>query len=221
LFINLFEGILGVLRSYLFSHTTNRVDVILAAKLFNHLLALPLKYFEIRRVGDTVARIRELENIRQFLTGSALTVVLDLFFATIFIITMFFYSVTLSFITLAALPLFVGLSLLVTPIFKQRLKHKFACGAEVQSYLVEAITGIHTVKSLAIEPQLNHKWEGLQANYVKASFKTTLLGNMAGNTAQLIQKLATLAVLWFGAHLVIDGNLTVGQLIAFQMLAAE
>ena len=221
LVINSFEGILGVLRSYLFSHTTNRVDVLLGAKLFHHLLGLPLQYFEIRRVGDTVARVRELENIRQFLTGSTLTVVLDLFFAIVFIITMFFYSVTLSLITLAALPLFVALSLIVTPILKQRLNHKFACGSEMQSYLVETITGIHTVKSLAIEPQLNHKWEGILANYVKASFSTTILGNMASNTAQYIQKLATLAILWFGARLVMDGTLTVGQLIAFQMLAGR
>ncbi len=221
LFINLFEGILGILRSYLFSHTTNRVDVILGAKLFNHLLALPLKYFEIRRVGDTVARVRELENIRQFLTGSALTVTLDLLFATVFIIVMFFYSVTLSLITLASLPLFVGLSLLVTPVFKRRLNHKFACGAEVQSYLVESVTGIHTVKSLAIEPQLNRKWEGILANYVKASFNATILGNMAGNTAQFIQKIASLAILWFGAHMVMDKTFTVGQLIAFQMLAGR
>lgn len=221
LVINAFEGILGVLRSYLFSHTTNRVDVILGAKLFHHLVGLPLQYFEIRRVGDTVARVRELENIRQFITGSTLTVVLDLFFAIVFIIAMFFYSVSLSFVTLAALPVFVTLSVIVTPLFKQRLNHKFACGSEVQSYLVESITGIHTVKSLAIEPQLNHKWEGILANYVKASFDTTILGNMASNTAQFIQKVATLAILWFGAHQVMDGKLTVGQLIAFQMLAGR
>lgn len=221
LFINIFEGTLGILRSYLFSHTTNRIDVLLGAKLFNHLLNLPLKYFEIRRVGDTVARVRELENIRQFLTGSTLTVVLDLFFSVVFVAAMFFYSATLTMITLASLPLFVALSLIITPVLKQRLNHKFACGAEVQSYLVESITGIHTVKSLAIEPQLNHKWEGILANYVKASFSTTILSNIAGSTAQLIQKLATLAILWFGAHLVIDNKLTVGQLIAFQMLAGR
>ncbi|BBB90802.1 MAG TPA: type I secretion system permease/ATPase [Methylomusa anaerophila] len=219
--VNSFESLLGVLRSYLFSHTTNRVDVLLGAKLFNHLLALPLKYFEIRRVGDTVARVRELENIRQFLTGSTLTVVLDLCFATVFIAVMFFYSVKLSLVTLASIPLFVGLSLLVTPIFKRRLNHRFACGSEVQSYLVESITGIHTVKSLAIEPQLNHKWEGILANYVKASFQTTILGNMASNTAQYIQKISSLAILWFGARMVMDGTLTVGQLIAFQMLAGR
>lgn len=221
LLINSFEGVLGVLRSYLFSHTTNRVDVILGAKLFHHLLGLPLQYFEIRRVGDTVARVRELENIRQFLTGSTLTVVLDLFFAIVFIITMFFYSITLSLVTLAALPLFVALSVFVTPVLRQRLNHKFACGSEMQSYLVEVITGIHTTKSLAIEPQINHKWEGILSNYVKASFRTTILGNIAGNTAQYIQKISTLAVLWFGAHLVMDGTLTVGQLIAFQMLAGR
>lgn len=221
LIINLFEGTLGIIRSYLFSHTTNRVDVILGAKLFNHLLALPLKYFEIRRVGDTVARVRELENIRQFLTGSAITIVLDLFFCIVFIIAMFLYSVSLSLITLAALPLFITLSLIVTPIFKARLNHKFACGAEVQSYLVESITGISTVKSLAIEPQLNHKWEGLLANYVKASFKTTILGNIASSTAQLIQKITTLGILWFGAHQVMEGKLTIGQLIAFQMFAGR
>lgn len=221
LFINSFEGILGVLRSYLFSHTTNRVDVILGAKLFNHLLALPLKYFETRRVGDTVARVRELENIRQFLTGSALTVVLDLGFASVFIVVMFFYSVKLSLITVASLPVFVGLSLIITPIFKRRLNLKFSCGSEVQSYLVESITGIHTVKSLAIESQLGNKWEGILANYVKASFNATILANMASNTAQYIQKVASLAILWFGARLVMDGTLTVGQLIAFQMFAGR
>lgn len=221
LLISLFEGSLAVLRSYLFSHTTKRVDVILGVKLFNHLLALPLKYFESRRIGTIIARVRELENIRQFLTGSSLTVVLDLFFGIVFIIAMFFYSVTLSLVTLASLPLFIGLSLFVTPIFKRRLHHKFACGAEEQSYLVEAITGIHTVKSLAIEPQLNHKWEGILANYAKASFDTTILGNIAGSTAQFIQKSANLAILWFGAHLVMDGKMTVGQLIAFQMLAGR
>lgn len=220
-FIHSFEAIMGVLRSHLFSHTTSRVDVILGAKLFRHLLALPLKYFEIRRVGDTVARVRELENIRQFITGSALTVVLDLFFAIVFIIAMFYYSTTLSLVALAALPFFIALSVSVTPVFRQRLQHKFACGAENQSYLVETITGIQTVKSLAIEPQMTQKWEGLLASYVRASFKTTILSNIAGNLGQFIQKTATLAILWFGAHLVMEGKLTVGQLIAFQMLAGR
>lgn len=221
LFINLFEGILGVLRSYLFSHTTNRVDVILGTKLFHHLLALPIQYFETRRVGDTIARVRELENVRQFLTGNTITIILDLFFCLVFVIVMFFYSVKLSFITLAALPFFIGLSLFVTPLLRKRLDRKFACNSEVQSYLVEAITGISTVKSMAIEPQFNHRWEGTLANYVKAAFDTTILGNIAGSIAQFIQKISSLAILWAGAHLVMEGNLTIGQLIAFQMFAGR
>lgn len=220
-FIHTFEGVLNVLRSYIFSHTTNRVDVLLGTKLFRHLLALPIQYFETRRVGDTVARVRELENIRQFLTGNTITIVLDLFFCIIFVIVMFFYSVSLSLITLAALPFFVGLSLFVTPILRKRLDHKFACNSEVQSYLVESVTGISTVKSMAIEPQFNHRWEGTLANYVKAAFRTTILSNMAGNAAQYIQKLSTLAILWAGARLVMEGNLTIGQLIAFQMFAGR
>lgn len=219
--ITIFEGVMGTLRSYLFSHTTNRIDVILGAKLFNHLLALPIKYFEIRRVGDTIARMRELDNIRQFITGSALTVVMDLLFGTVFIIVMFFYSVKLSFVALAAIPFFVALSIIVTPIFRERLNHKFACNVESQSYLVESITGIHTLKSLAIEPQMNRKWENLLANYVKASFHTTVLANVAGNIGQCIQKISSLAILWFAAHLVMEGALTVGALIAFQMLSGR
>lgn len=221
LFINSFEGILGVLRSYLFSHTTNRVDVILGTKLFQHLLALPIQYFETRRVGDTIARVRELENVRQFLTGNTITIVLDLFFCSAFIIVMFFYSVKLSLITLCALPFFIALSLFVTPVLRKRLDRKFSCNSEVQSYLVEAVTGISTVKSLAIEPQFNHRWEGTLANYVKASFDTTILSNIAGSTAQYIQKISSLAILWNGAHLVMEKDLTIGQLIAFQMFAGR
>ncbi len=220
-FINIFEYILGILRSYLFSHTTNRVDVILGAKLFKHLMALPLKYFEVRRIGDTVARVRELENIRQFLTSTALTVVLDAFFTIVFIIAMLFYSVKLSLVVLASLPFFIVLSILVTPMLRARLERKFHCGAEEQSFLVEAVGGIQTIKSMAVEGQMNKKWEGCLANYAQASFKSNLLGTMAGSTAQIIQKMTTLGILWFGAHNVMDGEMTLGELIAFQMIAGK
>ena len=220
-FINIFDYTLGILRSYLFSHTTNRVDVILGTKLFRHLLALPLKYFEVRRIGDTVARVRELENIRQFLTSTALTVVLDGFFAIVFIIAMFFYSVKLGLVVLASLPFFIVLSILVTPVLRARLERKFHCGAEEQSFLVEAVGGIQTIKSMAVEGQMNKKWEGCLANYAQASFKSNLLGTMAGSTAQIIQKMTTLGILWFGAHNVMDGNMTLGELIAFQMIAGK
>lgn len=219
--INIFEYVLGILRSYIFSHTTNRVDVILGEKLFKHLLALPLKYFELRRIGDTVARVRELENIRQFLTGTALTVVLDALFTVIFMIAMFFYSVKLSLVVLASLPFFVLLSVCVTPVLRARLQHKFKCGAEEQSFLVEAVGGIQTIKSMAVERQLHKRWESCLANYAQAAFKSDLLGTMAGSTAQIIQRMTVLGILWFGAHAVMDGDMTLGQLIAFQMISGR
>lgn len=221
LIVGVFELVMSILKQYLFSHTTNRVDVILGTRLFQHLSALPMRYFEARRVGDIANRMRELDTIRQFITGSALSVVLDIFFGTVFIIAMFFYSITLSMVVLGTLPFFIILSLTAMPIYKQRLNHQFACASESQSFLVEYISGVNTVKSLAVEPQLNHKWENLLSQYVKASFSTMTLTNVAGNTAQFIQKTSTLAILWFGARQVMEGNLTVGQLIAFQMLAGK
>jgi subfamily B ATP-binding cassette protein HlyB/CyaB len=219
--INVFEWLLGFLRSYLFSHTTNRVDVILGTKLYKHLLSLPLPFFESRRVGEVIARVRELDGVRQFITGTALTVVLDILFSTVFIVVMLFYSVKLTFVALAAVPFFALLSIFVTPVLRARLKKKFQCNAESQSYMVESVTGIGTVKSLAIEPQLNQKWEAFLANYVTASFKAGILSTFGSGTAHFIQKSSTLAILWVGARAVIGGELTVGQLIAFQMLAGR
>lgn len=154
LVIIVFESLLTGLRAYVFSHTTSRIDVELGARLFRHLVTLPLAYFQARRVGDSVARVRELENIRSFLTGSALTLVLDLLFSLVFIGVMLLYSVKLTLIVLVSLPLYVGLSLLVVPVLRGLLNEKFARGAENQSLLVETITGIQTVKAGALEPAL-------------------------------------------------------------------
>ncbi|MFA5354813.1 MAG: type I secretion system permease/ATPase, partial [Thermodesulfovibrionales bacterium] len=216
-----FEAALSILRTYIFTHTTSRIDVTLSARLFKHLLSLPLRYFEVRRVGDTVARVRELENIRQFLTGGPLTLVLDIMFMAIFIIVMFLYSTTLTFVALAALPLFALLSLVVTPVLKKRLDERFNKGADAQSYLVETISGAQTVKSFSLEPVAQKKWEGLISDYTKASFKSYRLSGTAGAVGQLIHKLSYLVILWVGAHLVMDNKLTVGQLIAFQMLSGR
>ncbi|OGO37683.1 MAG: peptidase C39 [Chloroflexi bacterium RBG_16_56_8] len=219
--IALFEGILGALRTYVFTHTTSRLDVTLGTKLFRHLFALPLRYFEVRRVGDTIARVRELENIRQFLTGAPLTSALDVVFMFVFIAVMFFYSTTLTFVALAALPFFAGLSAFVTPILRHRLDERFNRGADAQSYLVEAVSGVQTVKSFALEPEAQKKWEGLFSSYIKASFKTYRLSGIAGAIGQFINRASYLLILWYGAHLVMDGKLTVGQLIAFQMLSSR
>ncbi len=219
--IAVFETIMTIARTYVFTHTTSRIDVTLGAKLFRHLFTLPLRYFETRRVGDTIARVRELENIRQFLTGAPLTSVLDVMFIIIYIAVMLFYSTTLTWVVLASLPVFVALSAIVTPLFKHRLDEKFQTGAEQQSYLVEVVSGVQTIKSFALEPEVQRKWEGLISNYIKAGFKTAVLAGNAGAIGQLIQKASDLAILWLGAHLVIDGSITVGQLIAFRMLSGR
>ncbi len=219
--IAIFEAVLNILRTYLFTHTTSKIDITLGARLFKHLFTLPLRYFEVRRVGDTVARVRELENIRQFLTGAPLASVLDIMFMTLFIIVMFFYSTTLTIVTLATLPLFAALSALITPMLRHRLDERFNKGADAQSYLVEAVSGVHAIKSFSLEPEAQKKWEGLLSSYIRASLKTYLLSGSAGAIGQFIQRASYLAILWFGAHLVMDGRLTVGQLIAFQMLSAR
>ncbi len=219
--IALFEAIMGGLRTYLFAHTTNRIDVELGARLFRHLLALPLAYFQARRVGDSVARVRELENIRTFITSSALTLVIDLVFTSIFLAVMCIYSGTLTVIVIAAFPFYIAISALATPIFRQRLDEKFKRGAENQAFLVESVTGVETLKSMAIEPQMQRRWEEQLAGYVAASFRVLSLGNVASETVQLINKVVTALLLFFGARFVMEGSLTVGELVAFNMLAGR
>ena len=182
-------------------------------------MQLPLAYFQARRVGDSVARVRELENIRSFLTGNALTVLLDVLFSVIFIAVMMFYSVPLTLIVLVSMPLYFGLSLAIVPILRQRLDVKFARGAENQSMLVETITGIQTVKASALEPSFAKRWDNQLAAYVSASFKTQNLATWAHEGVNLIGKLVNAATLWYGAHLVMDNQLTVGQFVAFNMFA--
>ena len=219
--ISIFETVLGVLRTYLFSRTTNRIDVELGARLFRHLLALPIAYFQARRVGDSVARVRELENIRNFLTSSALTLVIDLLFTFVFLAVMFFYSPLLTWIVLGAFPLYIAISAGATPLFRRRLDEKFQRGAENQAFLVESVTGVETLKAMAVEPQMQRRWEEQLAGYVAASFRVISLGNTASQTVQLVNKLVIAGTLYFGAQLVIDGNLSVGELVAFNMLAGR
>jgi ATP-binding cassette, subfamily B, bacterial HlyB/CyaB len=216
-----FETILGILRNYLFSHATNRIDVELGARLFQHLLALPTAYFQVRRVGDSVARVRELENIRTFLTSSALTLVIDLFFTFVFLGVMFFYSPLLTGIVLAGFPFYVGISAGATPRFRQLLDEKFKRGALSQAFLVESVAGVETLKAMAVEPQMQRRWEEQLAGYVAASFRVLRLGNTASNSVQLVNKVVMAGILYFGARLVISGSLSVGELVAFNMLAGR
>ncbi|MEQ1612362.1 MAG: type I secretion system permease/ATPase [Hyphomicrobiaceae bacterium] len=219
--IAFFEVVLGGLRTYVFSHTTSRVDAQLGAKLFRHLLALPISYFESRQTGQTVARVRELENIRHFITSSALTLVIDLVFSFVFFGVMYYTSSTLFWIVVASLPVYILVSLIITPPLRARIEEKFQRGATNQSYLVESIAGIETVKAMAVEPQVRLRWEEQLAAYVKTSFKVISLANWGSQTVTLTNKVTTAALLWFGANLVIDNKLTIGELVAFNMLAGQ
>ncbi|WP_301280429.1 type I secretion system permease/ATPase [Chromobacterium subtsugae] len=218
---SVFEVLLTGLRSYVFSHTTNRIDVELGARLFRHLLALPLAYFGARRVGDTVARVRELESIRNFLTGQALTAVIDVLFSVVFLAVMALYSVKLTVIVALSLPCYAVVSALLVPPLRSRLDEKFARGADNQAMLVETVSNIETVKAMAVEPQFTRHWDQQLASYVSAGFRVGNVANIGQQGIQLIGKLVTVATLWLGARLVIDGHLSVGQLVAFNMLAGR
>jgi subfamily B ATP-binding cassette protein HlyB/CyaB len=219
--VSVFEVLLGALRTYVFSQTTNKIDVELGSRLFDHLLALPMAYFANRRVGDSVARVRELENIRNFITGSALTLTIDLLFTFVFFGVMFFYSATLTYIVLGSLPFYILVSIIVTPIFRRRLDEKFRRGADSQAFLVESVTAAETLKAMAVEPQMRRRWEDQLAAYVQASFRTQTLGNIGSQVVQFVNKITTVLTLYLGAKAVIAGDLTVGELVAFNMLAAR
>ncbi|MEO1591651.1 MAG: peptidase domain-containing ABC transporter [Cyanobacteria bacterium J06632_22] len=215
----IFEAILGSLRTYLFVDTTNRIDLTLASQTIDHLLRLPLKYFDRRPVGELSSRVNELENIRQFLTGTALTVVLDAVFSVVYILVMLLYSVKLTLITLLTIPLFVALTFFVSPIVRRQLRAKAERNAETQSFLVEALSGVQTVKAQNIELNTRWKWQSRYARYVSDGFKTVLTSTTAGSASNFLNKMSALLVLWFGAFLVLEGELSLGGLIAFRIIS--
>lgn len=219
--IVLFETTLGGLRAWLFAHTTSRVDVELGAQLYQHTLGLPLAYFEQRRVGDTVARVRELDTIREFLTSSAMTLVVDLLFTIIFLTVLWFYSTQLFTIVAATIVLYAAICVTITPTLRRRIEERFRRGAESQAFLVESVTGVQTIKASAVEPQMQNRWEKLLAAQVGAGFKAAQINIIGNQVIQFVNKLSTAAILYYGAQLVIEGNLTVGSLVAFNMLAGR
>ena len=217
----LFEGSLSAIRAYVFSHTTSKLDVELGARLFRHLLALPVDYFQARRTGDSVARVRELEQIRSFLTGNALTVMIDVMFSVVFLAVMFWYSPKLTLIVAMSIPVYGILSLLFTPVLRSRLNEKFNRGAENHSFLVETVNSMDTVKAMAVEPRWSQQWERQLSTYVSAALKATMTGQTATVAVTVVSKIVTLAIMWSGAWRVMNGELTVGELIAFNMLAGQ
>ncbi|MBV1706391.1 MAG: type I secretion system permease/ATPase [Hyphomicrobiales bacterium] len=219
--LGFFESILQFLRTYTLSHTTNRIDVELGRRLFHHLFRLPLAYFETRPAGQTVARVRELETVRGFLTGQGLTSILDLVFTVVFFIVMFIYSVKLSLIVLATIPVFLLIATLIRPFLRDRINEKFNRGAQSQQFLVESIVGAQTLKAASVEPMMQAQWEERLAAYVRTSFDVGVLGAFGQNLIQYISKITTALILFFGARAVMNGTMTVGELIAFNMIAAQ
>jgi ATP-binding cassette, subfamily B, bacterial HlyB/CyaB len=219
--IGIFDVILQYLRTYALAHTTNRIDVELGQRLFGHLLRLPLGYFETRSAGQTVARMRELETIRNFLTGQGLFSAIDLLFTFVFIAVLLAYSWKLTLIVLLAIPIYLAIGFAVRPALRDLIKEKFNRGAISQQFLVEAVVGIQTIKSAAVEPIMRAQWEERLADYVKTSFLATLLGSRGQNAIQYVSKLTTALLLLFGAKAVIDGEMTVGSLVAFNMISGQ
>ena len=213
------QALLGSLRTYLFSDTTNRIDISLGATIIHHLLRLPLGYFAKRPVGEVSSRIAELEKIRSFLTGTALTVLLDAVFSVVYIAVMLLYSVPLTFAALGVLPLFVGLTMGVAPIIRRQLRQQAEANARVQSHLVETLSGMETVKGQGMELPSEWRWEQLYGGQIEAGFRNTITSTAAGSANQFLGQVSGLIVIWFGAMLVLEGKMTLGQLIAFRILS--
>lgn len=219
--VALFDVLLSGIRTYLMAHTTNRVDLELGSRLFKHMMKLPLSYFESRRTGETIARMREVETIRNFLTGSTLTLLIDILFLFVFLFVMFLFSTKLFLIVLSALPLFFLASYFITPLMKSKLEDKHQKMAENQSFLVETIAGIETVKASSTEMNHQREYEEKLAGLSKCGFNTSNLSNLINQSTSLISKGLTIVLLYVGAKLVMSGQLSVGQLIAFNMLTAR
>ncbi|QMS87634.1 peptidase domain-containing ABC transporter [Nostoc edaphicum CCNP1411] len=219
LVVGLFEAVLTTLRTYLFVDTTNRIDMGLGSQIIDHLLRLPLRYFERRPVGELSTRINELENIRQFLTGTALTVGLDALFSVVYIGVMLIYSWQLTLVGLSTIPVFIVITLIASPTISRQLRAKAERNAETQSYLVEVMSGIQTVKAQNIELRSRFSWQERYARFVAAGFKTVVTSTLANSTSNFLNKLSSLLVLWVGAYLVLQGELTLGELIAFRIIS--
>ncbi len=216
--ISFFSGILKYLRAYVLNHTSNRIDVELGAKLYAHLVRLPISYFDRRPAGIIVTSAREIETVRRFLTDQSLTSVIDLMFLFIYIAVLMLYSAKLTLVILLLIPVYFGISVLMKPAYRRRLKDKFRRWSKAQQLLVETVVGIQTIKASAVEPIFQKLWEERLSLYVKAGFRSIMLGTVTQTGIQFVTNLQTALVLFFGTQLVISGTMTVGGLIAFSMI---
>lgn len=215
------QAVLSSLRTYLFSDTTNRIDMSLGSTIIDHMLRLPLGYFADRPVGEVSSRINELQKIRRFLTGTALTVVLDALFAFIYIAVMLLYSIQLTFWALAVVPLFVAVTFFSAPLMRKQLREQAEANARVQSHLVETLGGMETIKGQSMEIHSRWRWQQLYGGQIQSGFRGVVTSSAASSTSQFLEQLSGLVVLWVGASLVLKGELSLGQLIAFRILAGN
>mgnify|MGYP005805524487 CR=1 FL=1 len=226
----LFNSAMTWLRQYFVLHTGNRIDAVLGSQVFRHLLHLPLPYFEHRPTGTLVARLHGVETVREFISGAAVSLLLDLPFLLIFLAVMFWYSWQLTLIALLLLSLITAISFAVTPALRKKLDHQFLLGAKNQAFVTEYVAGMETVKSLQMEPVLEQKYGDLLSNYLAAGFATRQLSNSYNVAANALEQIMTLSILVVGALLVMQNEgpstelrtgFTIGMLVAFQMFAGR
>jgi ATP-binding cassette, subfamily B, bacterial HlyB/CyaB len=218
LVFGLFRVAINGLRQYLLDHTANRISVALMVGFIKHTFGLPLSFFESRYVGDIVSRVQENQKIQRFLTGEALSIGLDLLTVFVYVGLMFWYSPPMALMTLAIVPPFVLLTFFATPFLRRISREVFTAGTLENSYLIQSLTGISSIRSMAIEQTVRWHWEELLNNLIKKNFSGQVISNQLQLISSTIQSLASTGLLWFGAWLVIQNQLTIGQLVAFNML---
>jgi ATP-binding cassette, subfamily B, bacterial HlyB/CyaB len=218
LIFGLFRVAINGLRQYLLDHTANRISVALMVGFIKHTFGLPLSFFESRYVGDIVSRVQENQKIQRFLTGEALSIGLDLLTVFVYVGLMFWYSPPMALMTLAIVPPFVLLTFFATPFLRRISREVFTAGTLENSYLIQSLTGISSIRSMAIEQTVRWHWEELLNNLIKKNFSGQVISNQLQLVSSTIQSLASTGLLWFGAWLVIQNQLTIGQLVAFNML---
>jgi len=208
-------------RYYLLVHTTRRLDMTMVVDFYRHVLSLPMRYFEERKVGDILKRFNENARIRDFMTGRAISVMLDCLMLFVYLALMFYYNVKLTLVALAFIPGYVILTLVVTPIFKRQYREAFEKSSEADSHMVESVTGVGTIKATAAERRIRWKLEGLIVQSLNVQFRSALSGMATISIGHLLQTLNTVFLFWYGAYLVINGELSVGQLVALSLLVAN
>ncbi len=218
--LTIFEGFLISIKTFLFAETTNRIDQKLGSEVIDHLYRLPLEFFDRRAVGELGSRVDELEKIRNFITGQGLNTILDSFFSIIYIGIMLIYSVKLTVISLLVLPIQIILTIIGAPLFRRQYRETAQNNAKTKSHLVETLNGIQTIKAQNIETDSRWKWQDLYSKYIASSFKKTITSTAVSQLSQVLQKISQLLVLWIGASMVLEGKLTLGQLIAFRIISS-